>query len=160
MNINAILPYIYYSLPWAFIIGLSVAAVVGIGVGLVWPRFLVYPYLAVYFCMNSTSYGNMAIFATRSIYSRGSGMLLFGVVLWYVLGAWACARVAATFQRYPTPACNLRPWFWAWLVLLAGHVGVSDSAMDTPFTMPTPTCPASSTSQAQNQGRRLQAGVG
>jgi hypothetical protein len=32
--------------------------------------------------------------------------------------------VAATFQRYPTPACNLRPWFWAWLVLLAGHVGV------------------------------------
>jgi hypothetical protein len=124
MNINAILPYVYYSLPWAFIIGLSVAAVVGIGVGLVWPRFLVYPYLAVYFCMNSTSYGNMAMFATRSIYSRGSGMLLFGLLLWYVLGAWACARVAATFQRYPTPACNLRPWFWAWLVLLAGHVGV------------------------------------
>lgn len=124
MNINAIIPYVYYSLPWAFIIGLSIAAVAGIGVGLVWPRFLVYPYLAVYFCMNSTSYGNMAIFATRSIYSRGSGVLLFGLLLWYVLGAWACARVAATFQRYPTPACNLRPWFWAWLVLLAGHLGV------------------------------------
>lgn len=122
---NQILPYVYYSLPWAFIIGLSIAAVAGIGIGLVWPRFLVYPYLAVYFCMNSTSYGNMAIFATRSIYSRGSGMLFFGLLLWYVLGAWACARVAASFQRYPAPECNLRPWFLGWFVLLVGHVGVS-----------------------------------
>lgn len=121
---NTILPYIYYSLPWAFIIGLSIAAVAGIGIGIAWPRFLVYPYLAIYFCMTSTSYGNMSIYAIRSIYSRGSGLLLFGLVLWYVLGAWACARVSATFQRYPTPACNLRPWFWAWFVLLLGHVAV------------------------------------
>jgi hypothetical protein len=123
MNLSAIIPYVYYSLPWAFIIGLSIAAVAGIGVGLVWPRFLVYPYLAVYFCMNSTSYGNMAVFATRSIYSRGSGLLLFGLVLWYVLGAWACARVASTFRNQGTPECNLRPWFWGWFVLLAAHVG-------------------------------------
>jgi hypothetical protein len=74
--------------------------------------------------MNSTSYGNLAVFATRSIYSRGSGMLFFSLLLWYVLGAWICARVAASFQRYPTPACNLRPWFAAWFVLLAAHVGV------------------------------------
>jgi len=124
MNLHAIVPYVYYSLPWALVIALSVAAVVGIGVGLIWPRLLVYPYLAVYFCFNSTSYGSMAVYATRSIYSRGSGMLLFSLLLWYVLCAWACARVAATFQRYPTPACNLRPWFWGWLVLLAAHVGV------------------------------------
>jgi len=123
MNLNALIPYVYYSLPWAFIIGLSVAAVAGIGIGLVWPRFLVYPYLAVYFCMNSTSYGNMALFATRSIYSRGSGVLLFGLLLWYVLGAWACARVASTFRSQGTPECNLRPWFWGWFVLLACHVG-------------------------------------
>ncbi|MFC0250846.1 O-antigen ligase family protein [Massilia consociata] len=129
---NEILPYIYYSLPWAFIIGLSIAAVAGIGIGLVWPRFLVYAYLAVYFCMNSTSYGNLAVFATRSIYSRGSGLLFFGLVLWYVLGAWACARVAATFQRYPTPSCNLRPWFWAWFALLVGHVAVA-TMLDVPL---------------------------
>ncbi|MGI4719869.1 MAG: O-antigen ligase family protein [Janthinobacterium lividum] len=129
---NEIIPYVYYSLPWVFIIGLSIAAVAGIGIGLVWPRFLVYPYLAVYFCMNSTSYGNMAIFATRSIYSRGSGVLFFGLVLWYVLGAWACARVAATFQRHPAPECNLRPWFLGWLVLLAGHVCVA-TMLDVPL---------------------------
>jgi hypothetical protein len=108
---NEILPYIYYSLPWAFVIGLSIATVAGVGVGMVWPRFLVYPYLCIFFWMNSTQYGNLAVFASRSIYSRGSGMLYFGVILWYVLGAWCCARVSATFQRYPTPACNLRPWF-------------------------------------------------
>jgi len=139
---NDILPYIYYSLPWLFVIGLSVAAVLGIGVGMVWPRFLVYPYLLVFFWVNSTSYGNLAVFASRSIYSRGSGMLFFGVVLWYVLGAWLCAHMAASFmnmnnyaynfsnnvasgpQRQGTPACNLRPWFLAWTVLLAAHVGV------------------------------------
>lgn len=121
---NEILPYIYYSLPWAFVVLLSVASIAGIGIGLVWPRFLVYPYLAAYFCFNSTSYGSLAVFSSSAIYSRGSGLLLFGLVLWYVLGAWACARVAATFQRYPAPECNLRPWFVAWFVLLAVHAGV------------------------------------
>ena len=122
---NDFLIYIYYSLPWIAVIGLSIAAVVGFGVGMVWPRFLVYPYLCVFFWVNSTSYGNLAVFASRSIYSRGSGMLFFGVILWYILGAWACARVSATFQRYPAPACNLRPWFLGWFVLLAGHVAVA-----------------------------------
>jgi len=122
---NDLLPYIYYSLPWLFVIGLSLAAVLGVGVGLAWPRFLVYPYLLVFFWVNSTSYGNLSVFASRSIYSRGSGLLLFGVVLWYVLGAWCCARVAAGFQRLPAPACNLRPWFLAWSVLLAAHVGAA-----------------------------------
>lgn len=129
------LPYIYYSLPWLVVIGLSLAAVAGIGVGIVWPRFLVYPYLLVFFWVNSTSYGSLAVFASRSIYSRGSGMLFFGVLLWYILGAWICARVAAGFsatpsaalasglQRQHAPACNLRPWFLAWTVLLACHVG-------------------------------------
>ena len=132
---NDILPYIYYSLPWLVVIGLSVAAVLGIGVGLAWPRFLVYPYLLLFFWVNSTSYGNLAVFASRSIYSRGSGMLFFGVVLWYVLGAWLCARIAASFtdniannfapgpRRQGAPACNLRPWFLAWAVLLAAHAG-------------------------------------
>lgn len=128
---NDFLPYIYYSLPWLAVIGLSIAAVAGIGVGIVWPRLLVYPYLLVFFWVNSTSYGSLAVFASRSIYSRGSGMLFFGVLLWYILGAWICARVAAGFsaapssglQRQATPACNLRPWFLAWTVLLACHVG-------------------------------------
>jgi len=130
---NELLPYVYYALPWAFIAGISLAAVAGIGVGLVWPRLLVYPWLAIYFCMNSTSYGNMAIFASRSIYSRGSGILFFGLLLWYVLGAWACARVAAGFKRQVTPACNLRPWFLGWFVLLVGHVGVG-LMLDVPLT--------------------------
>lgn len=119
---NDILLYSYYSLPWLAVIGLSVALVAGIAVGVVWPRWLVYPYLLVFFWVNSTSYGSLAVFASRSIYSRGSGMLYFGVVLWAMLGAWLCARVAAGFGRQPAAACALRPWFWAWAALLVGHV--------------------------------------
>jgi len=120
---NDILPYVVYSLPWLVVAGLSVALVLGVGVGVAWPRLLVYPYLLVFFWVNSTSYGSLALFASRSIYSRGSGMLLFGVLLWYILGAWLCARVAASFQGAPAPACNLRPWLLGWAVLLACHVG-------------------------------------
>jgi len=119
------LSYTYYALPWLLVIGLSIMVVLGIGIGLAWPRLLVYPYLLVFFWVNSSSYGNLAVFASRSIYSRGSGMLLFGVVLWYVLGAWCCARVSASFGRMPVPACNLRPWFLAWAVLLAAHAGAA-----------------------------------
>jgi len=121
---NDILPYVYYSLPWLFVIGLSIATVIGIAVGVVWPRWLVYPYLLVFFWINSTSYGSLAVFSSRSIYSRGSGVLFFGLVLWAMLGAWLCARVASGFGRHPAPACDLRPWFWGWTALLAGHVAV------------------------------------
>ena len=121
---NDLVLYIYYSLPWLLVIGLSIVTVVGIAVGVVWPRWLVYPYLLVFFWVNSTSYGSLAVFSSRSIYSRGSGVLFFGVVLWAMLGAWLCARVSTGFRRHATPACDLRPWFWGWAALLAGHVAV------------------------------------
>ena len=65
------------------------------------------------------------MFATGGVYSRGSGMLLFALVLWCVLGAWCCARTSAAFAGLATPECNLRPWFTGWLVLLVLHVGAA-----------------------------------
>jgi hypothetical protein len=122
---NSFMQYFYTGLPFAVVLLLAVLSVVGIGVGLVKPRFLVYPYLAVFFLFNSSNYGNLQMFSTAGIYSRGSGMLLFGVILWYMAGAWCCARVAATFGRDGQPECNLRPWFWGWFVLLALHVAAA-----------------------------------
>src|SRR5262249_53672077 len=84
-----------------------------------------YAYLAVFFWVNSTSYGNTASFVTISVYSRGSGVLFFPLLLYCALGAWACARVSASFQGYRPPPCNLRPWFWGWALLLAAHVAVA-----------------------------------
>jgi hypothetical protein len=112
---------IYTALPFIVVIVLALLAVVGMGVGAVWPRFLVYPYLMVYFWVNSTSYGSLATFATAGVYVRGSGVMLFPLLFYYVLGAWCCARVAAGFQDWRTPPCNLRPWFWGWFLLLCAH---------------------------------------
>jgi hypothetical protein len=120
---DAWLQYLYLSLPFLFVAAVALLSVVGMGIGVVWPRFLVYPYLAIFFWMNSTSYGSTAVFATPGVYSRGSGLLFFPLVLYYTLGAWCCARVAASFQGQDAPPCNLRPWFWAWALLLAAHVG-------------------------------------
>ena len=121
---DTLLLYFYTSLPWIVVLLLSLVIVAGAGIGMVWPRFLVYGYLMVFFFKNSTSYGSVAMFETVNIYSRGSGVLYFPLLLWLMLGAWLCARVSASFQRYPAPPCNLRPWFLAWFLLLCAHIAV------------------------------------
>jgi hypothetical protein len=116
-----LLIWIYTALPFIIVALLALMAVVGMGVGAVAPRFLVYPYLALYFWVNSTTYGSVAVFATSGVYVRGSGVMYFPLLFWYVAGAWCCARVAASFQGQHAPPCNLRPWFWGWCLLLCAH---------------------------------------
>jgi hypothetical protein len=123
--VDPFLQYFYTSLPFIVVLTMAAMLVVGMGLGLIWPRFLVYPYLGVFFLMNSTNYGSLAMYATPGVYSRGSGLLFFPLVLWYMLGAWCCARVAASYQRAPGTFNTLRPWFWAWFLLLLGHVAVA-----------------------------------
>ncbi|MDB5916200.1 MAG: hypothetical protein JWR40_434 [Massilia sp.] len=123
---DELLIYFYTSLPFIVVLALAALAVAGIGLGMVAPRMLVYPYLAIFFLVNSTTYGSLAIVSYGAgIYSRGSGLLYFSLLLWYVLGAWCCARVSASFKGLGSAPCNLRPWFLAWLALLLGHVVVA-----------------------------------
>src|SRR5437763_6315038 len=136
---DTLLLYFYTSLPWIVVLLLSLVIVAGAGIGMVWPRFLVYGYLAVFFFKNSTSYGSVAMFETVNIYSRGSGVLYFPLLLWLMLGAWLCSRVSAGFQHYRVPPCNLRPWFLAWFLLLCAHVAVG---MFTNVTLSESTAPS------------------
>jgi hypothetical protein len=117
-----ILSWLFLSIPFMAVAMMAVLAVLGIGIGLVCPRILAYVYLAIFFSFNSTSYGSLSMSATGGVYSRGSGLLLFALLLWCVLGAWCCARASAAFAGQSAPDCNLRPWFTAWLVLLMLHV--------------------------------------
>ncbi|WP_332847834.1 O-antigen ligase family protein [Massilia sp. S19_KUP03_FR1] len=120
-----LLSWLFFFLPFMAVAAIAVLAVVGIGVGVVCPRVLAYLYMAIFFAFNSTSYGSLSLFATGGVYSRGSGLLLFPLVLWCVLGAWCCARASAAFAGQAPPACTLRPWFGGWLVLLVLHVGAA-----------------------------------
>jgi hypothetical protein len=122
---DELLPYIYASIPFLVLLALVALSVFGFAVGMVQPRFLVYPYLCIFFLMNSTTYGNLSIFSSAGIYSRGSGLLYFSLLLWYMLGAWCCARISANFKGAAAPPCNLRPWFLGWFVLLLGHVAAA-----------------------------------
>jgi hypothetical protein len=119
-----ILLVVYGALPFVVVALLALLAVVGVGIGIVWPRLLVYVYLAVFFFTNSTSYGALAA-SGPGIYSRGSGVMFFPLIMWCMFGAWCCARLAASFQGNPAPSCNLRPWFLAWALLLGAHVAVA-----------------------------------
>lgn len=122
---DTLLIWIYTALPWLVVLVLSLMAVAGIGVGAVWPRFLLYGYLAIFFWMNSTSYGSLAVFATSGVYSRGSGVLYFPLLQWMLLAFWLCARTSAGFRGWQAPPCNLKPWFWGWFVLLCAHVAAA-----------------------------------
>ena len=123
---DELLIYFYTSLPFIVVLALAALSVAGVGIGLAAPRLLVYPYLAIFFVVNSTTYGNLAIVSHGGgIYSRGSGLLYFSLLLWYMLGAWCCARASASFSGLASAPCNLRPWFLGWLVLLLGHVVVA-----------------------------------
>jgi hypothetical protein len=117
-----LLLYVYTSLPFIVVALLAVLAVIGMGVGMVRPRYLAYIYMMVFFFSNSTSYGSLATMSTPGIYSRGSGVLFFPLLFWCMSGAWICARVSASFQGYKAPPCNLRPWFLGWALLLGAHV--------------------------------------
>jgi hypothetical protein len=119
---NPILEYLFTALPFVVVLAMGLLSVAGIGVGLVQPRLLAYLYLAIFFLFNSSNYGNLSMMAGANVYSRGSGLLYFPLLLWYLAGAWCCARVAASFAREPAAPCNLRPWFWGWAALLALHV--------------------------------------
>ena len=119
------LSWVFFAIPFMAVAALAVLAVIGIGVGLVCPRFLAYLYLAIFFSFNSTSYGSLSLAATGGVYSRGSGVLLFALLLWCVLGAWCCARASAAFAGQNAPECSLRPWFAGWLILLVLHVGAA-----------------------------------
>ena len=92
---DTFLLYFYTSLPWIAVLIMSLLIVAGAGIGMVWPRFLVYIYLSVFFFKNSTSYGSVAMFETVNIYSRGSGVQYFPLQLWVMLGTGVCARVSA-----------------------------------------------------------------
>jgi hypothetical protein len=118
-----LLSWLYFSIPFVMVAAIALLSVVGVGIGLVYPRMLAYIYLSIFFSFNSTSYGSLSMVATGGVYSRGSGMLLFALVLWFVLGSWCCARASAAFAGRSAPECNLRPWFAGWLILLVLHVG-------------------------------------
>jgi hypothetical protein len=122
---DTFLYYVFSALPYLVVLVLAALAVAGIAIGMVWPRFLLYPYLCIFFWMNSTSYGSLSVFASSSVYARGSGLLYFALVLWYLLGAWCCARVSGSFHGLAAPPCKLRPWFLGWLLLLCGHVAAA-----------------------------------
>jgi len=116
--------YVYTSLPFIIVALLCVLAVIAAGIGMVRPRWLAYAYMLVFFFKNSTNYGSLATMGSPGIYTRGSGVLLFPVLFWLMFGFWACARVSSSFQRYPAPPCNLRPWFMGWFLLLGAHLAV------------------------------------
>jgi hypothetical protein len=76
----------------------------------------------VYFFFTGSSWGSLEV-SSPSIFSRGSGQLLFPFLFWGLLAGWGCIKAGQIFSRqknsYPTPA--ILGWFAAWAALLLMH---------------------------------------
>lgn len=108
-----------YAVPFLFAAGLGLGFV-AIGASVLnAPRLAVYPFLAVMLLVTGNSYG--ALEATRSVYSRGAGLLFFSVMSWALLFAWGWVKVANGFARQRAAECNLTAWFAAWVLLIIGN---------------------------------------
>ncbi len=120
---NSIIGIVFTTIPFLVVVLMSLAFVGYAGATLAWPRFLLYPYLGIFFWISSSNFGRLEAVAP-SIFSRGSGVLYFSLLLWLLLAAMLWAQLSAAFERRRAARCNLLPWFSAWAVLLLGHVCV------------------------------------
>lgn len=118
---NSVIGIIFTTIPFLVIALMSLAFVGYAGATLVWPRFLVYPYLGILFWANSSHYGSLEAVAP-TLYTRGSNILYFSLLFWLLLAAMLWAKLSVAFERRQAAQCNLLPWFSAWAVLLSGHI--------------------------------------
>lgn len=90
------------------------------------PTLLLYPYLGLLLTVPQSSYGSLEV-AGPSIYSRGTGQLIFPHLFWLLLGAlvWSLLLHPPTAGHNRLPRCNLWPWFLGFAALLLGHVVVA-----------------------------------
>lgn len=118
-----VLAVVFSSLPFIAAILFSLLFLAYAGITLSKQRFVLYPYLILLLTISGTTFG-MKEAVAPSIYGRGSGVLYAPFLMWLLLGAFIWMRFTLVFARDRMAACNLHPWFAAWLVLLAGHVGI------------------------------------
>lgn len=111
---------VYFAIFGTVVLALSIGTVGAIGVSLAHPRVIIYGYLLVFLIFSASTHGLLD--ATRVIYGRGSGQLVFPFVTWALWGIGFIALLLQALTRQPVPAMPMRPWFWAFGALLVGHI--------------------------------------
>ena len=105
-------------LPFMAVLGLALTVVVFAGSSLGRPFMLLAVYMAVFFTFPQSSYGVASVFASVPIYSRGSGQLLFPIVLWLLLlsvvWTWMGRRFA---HEVPASTPAVQWWLLGWSML-------------------------------------------
>ena len=103
------------------VFGATAVGTVVVWAGFFRPYFLVSLYLLIFFVFTQTTFGSAEAF--RTIYGRGSGVLLFPLLTWALWSLSAIALLRSMLLRMPIVECNLRPWIIAFVVLSLAHAG-------------------------------------
>src|SRR2546428_2663418 len=92
-------------------LGSTITGTVIVWAALFRPYFLVLLYLLLFFIFTQSTHGLME--QSRTIYGRGSGVLLFPLLTWTLWGLVAITLLGNRLLRIPVVQCNLRPWIIA-----------------------------------------------
>ena len=108
--------------PLLVAISSTVVGTAVIWAGLFRPYILVFLYVLIFFIFTQSTHGLME--QSRTIYGRGSGVLLFPLLIWALWSLTAISLLRNMLLRMPVVECNLRPWIIAFFLLFLGHIGV------------------------------------
>lgn len=128
-----VLQVIFYAIPYLIAAGLAVLFILIGGVSASRPALLAFPFLLVLYWASEISYGQL-VEGGGSLYSKGSGVLLFPAMIWAMALVVTWLKFSEQFSKSDRamPVLNLHGWFLAWLLLLMLHVGVG-ALQDQPF---------------------------
>lgn len=121
MNVIEILFYVFlFTFP--LILGFSVVA--GASFASRWPKYFVYPYLAVLVFFTGSEYGLLERSGFFTIYDRGHGQLYFSIVNLYLFWLAAVVGIQGLWLRLETPTARLRRYLLAFNIIFIGNVMV------------------------------------
>jgi hypothetical protein len=122
-DLNVILSYILGFGPLALImLGLPILAIGGIGVGLTRPVWLLFAFVILLLSFGQTTYGQLQ--ASNVIYSRGSGLLFFSAVAWWLWGMALIAVIWGGIAKRSAHPTNLSASAYALFSLFLGHLAM------------------------------------
>lgn len=122
-DLNLILSYILGLGPVMLImLALPILVIGGVAVGLTRPVWLLFGFVTLLLSFGQSTYGQMQ--ATNVIYSRGSGLLFFSVVVWALWGIALISLIWGAVARRAAHPTNLAMPAYALFTLFAGHLAV------------------------------------
>ena len=121
--------YVFSAIPFLIVLLVTLGAICWMGVTIARPAFSVFVLLAILIAFSGSTWGQLEV--ERTIYSRGTGVLYFSFVNYYLWGLGLVVALRNAFGRTQGEATPLAKYFAAFAFLIVANAlwaGASDDS--------------------------------